>query len=104
MTDYNDGKWHGWNGGYSGECPIHPESRIEVVFRNMRGEMMHSPDRAAGEHNWEACKPSQTFAFRVTKEHRKPRESWMDAGGCFWATKKEALRYGSATLFREVIE
>ena len=23
MVDYNDGNWHGWDGG---ECPVHPES------------------------------------------------------------------------------
>ncbi len=28
MTNYNDGKWHGWNGG---ECPVHPDSEVEVV-------------------------------------------------------------------------
>ena len=26
MTGYNDGKWHGWNGG---ECPVHPKSRVQ---------------------------------------------------------------------------
>ena len=31
MTDYNDGKWHGWNGG---ECPVHPGSVVSVVFEN----------------------------------------------------------------------
>ena len=28
MTSYNDGKWHGWNGG---ECPVHPETEVEFV-------------------------------------------------------------------------
>ena len=31
MTDYNDGKWHGWNGG---ECPVHPESELKVWFQS----------------------------------------------------------------------
>jgi hypothetical protein len=29
--DYNDGKWHGWNGG---ECPVHPETVVEVSYDN----------------------------------------------------------------------
>lgn len=29
MTNYNDGKWHGWNGG---KCPVHPESIVQVQF------------------------------------------------------------------------
>ena len=28
MTNYNDGRWHGWNGG---ECPVHPETVVVVV-------------------------------------------------------------------------
>lgn len=28
MIDYNNGKWHDWNGG---ECPVHPKSVVEVV-------------------------------------------------------------------------
>ena len=26
--NYNDGRWHGWNGG---ECPVHPETVVVVV-------------------------------------------------------------------------
>jgi len=29
MTDYYDGKWHGWN-GY--ECPVHLDTVIEAVW------------------------------------------------------------------------
>ncbi len=34
MTDYNDGKWHGWNGG---ECPVDPEAHVDVVWINRVG-------------------------------------------------------------------
>ena len=30
MTNtYNDGKWHGWNGG---ECPVHPKTVVDYLW------------------------------------------------------------------------
>ena len=69
MVDYNDGEWHGWNGG---ECPVHPESLIEL--RTTSG--YHETDRKAGITAW--AKPK---LFRVTKpyvEPPKPREFWIN--------------------------
>ena len=31
MTDYNDGKIHGWNGG---PCPVHPKTEVRVWWRD----------------------------------------------------------------------
>lgn len=69
MTDYNDGNWHGWNGG---ECPVHPESLIEL--RTPSG--YHETDRKAGITEWASPR-----LFRVTKpyvEPPKPREFWIN--------------------------
>ena len=35
MTNYNDGKWHGWNGG---ECPVHPKSMVDAVWHDANQE------------------------------------------------------------------
>ena len=65
MTNYNDGKWHGWNGG---ECPVHPRSRVDGMEPRCVFWDCHAEDC-----DW----PSFRGAFRVTKEHKKPREYWI---------------------------
>lgn len=74
MTDYNDGKWHGWNGG---ECPVHPKSRIEAVYTNSFGELRQD-ERSAENHMWNpsGMPKAATIAFRVIKAYREPREAW----------------------------
>lgn len=75
MTDYNDGKWHGWNGG---ECPVHPKSELEAVcVSTMPGGYGRVTWRHAGDMTWDS-ETSAIIAFRVVKEHRKPREWWVD--------------------------
>lgn len=64
-TDYNDGKWWGWNGG---ECPVHPESEIYGV--EPRGIFWTTEAK-------NLCWKSFRGAFRVTKEHKEPREFWL---------------------------
>jgi hypothetical protein len=66
MTDYNDGKWHGWNGG---ECPVDPEALVDVVSINYVG----SPERdasnyaLAADHCWVHDDDGDIIAFRVVK-------------------------------------
>jgi hypothetical protein len=66
MTDYNDGKWHGWNGG---ECPVDPEALVDVVSINYVG----SPERdasnyaLAADHCWVHDDDGDIIAFRVIK-------------------------------------
>ncbi len=66
MTNYNDGNWWGWNGG---ECPVHPETEVTVTYPN--GAVCLNA--VASSHRWEG-----PILFRVTKEHREPREWWAD--------------------------
>ena len=73
MTDinYNDGKWHGWNGG---ECPVHPETLVDIV--DEEGETFS--DHRAGAADWGRCDMFvPIIVFRVTKEHKEPREWWL---------------------------
>jgi hypothetical protein len=70
MNDYNDGKWHGWNGG---ECPVHPMSVVEVLSGILPGQR-NIHNRHAGQLVWDCI-----VAFRVVTpyvEQPKPREWW----------------------------
>jgi len=69
MTNYNDGLWHGWNGG---ECPVRPESIIEIVSSG--GNLIKM---AANYGAWDHP-TMQLIAFRVVAEHKEPREFWID--------------------------
>lgn len=64
MSNYNDGKWHGWNGG---ECPVHPETVVDCRFYNGNCD-----ERDAGDYSWSYDGASRIVAFRVVKEHKEP--------------------------------
>lgn len=76
MVDYNDGKWHGWNGG---ECPVHPETIVEGIYFDPEKKCVdhRSPvgDRAIC-FDWTRDGCLELIAFRVIKEHKEPREFW----------------------------
>ena len=105
MTDYNDGKWHGWNGG---ECPVHPESVVEWVLRSelTRWRLVSVEGVFAKTLKWQAGSDDDLIvAFRVIRPYAEPRELWMDEDGCVWDSKDEAMAYspsGKPRLFREV--
>jgi hypothetical protein len=103
MIDYNDGKWHGWNGG---ECPVHPESIVDVLHA-VNG-ILNYPLKA-GSTAWAS---SDLAAFRVIKPYREPREFYVREITCFYldgnVTGKIYQQCTSkdkpAFLVREVIE
>ena len=68
MVNYNDGKWHGWNGG---ECPVHPETVVEVQYNRRE---THTAKKFVWSHS---LSNADIVAFRVIKEHREPREWWL---------------------------
>ena len=96
MTDYNDGNWHGWNGG---ECPVHPKTNGEFVFAN--GSI--ATIKPAGEWNWSDEK-LPIIAFRVTKPYRGPREFWIDTITGRYYTDWQAPGCDYIIHVREVIE
>lgn len=74
MTNYNDGKWHGWNGG---ECPVHLQSAVQIVWQFADGSIRDGAQISlAGEWAWLGNDHGSLIAFRVVKEHREPREFW----------------------------
>lgn len=104
MTDCNDGKWHGHEGV---DCPVHPESEVELVEDCMGVSKSYGK---AGSlcPSWE-----RVIAFRVTKpyvEPPKPREVWVcfdEVGSARGArdTKDGLSIFGhkDRRLFREVL-
>lgn len=78
MTDTYDKEnhWYGWNGG---ECPVHPETKIEAAF----AAVVETTIDVAGGFTWEHLNDrlSDIIAFRITKLYRepgKPREWWVN--------------------------
>lgn len=82
MTNYNDGKWHGWNGG---DCPVHPESVVDYVWFD-EGDENELCGTTKGRMASDAVAWRQVVKFRVTKEHKEPREFWVDPERCIAVT------------------
>ena len=101
MTDYNDGRWHGWNGG---ECPVHPETVVDAILMD-GSRPWGCGNSVAYDLDWDhGPGEKDIIAFRVVKEYREPREVWLQEGymtGSWIVSDK--YRPG-AVLFREVIE
>lgn len=78
MTNYNDGKWYGWNGG---ECPVHPKTVVEMIScEPISVVTVASVDTdTANSFNWNDH-DDPIVAFRVLKEYKEPRGGWVVAG------------------------
>ena len=86
MTDYNDGKWHGWNGG---ECPVHQASLVDIVTE---GGIAFPESYAGSIGGWERGHPNPIVAFRVIKPYTEPRE-WWTVGLRMFETPEEARKF-----------
>lgn len=76
MTDYNDGQWHGWNGG---ECPVHPKSEVDAVWHDQRlNSAGVTGPRPAKVDNEPTLAWAHVVKFRVVKEYHVPREFTFD--------------------------
>lgn len=98
--NYNDGRWHGWNGG---ECPVHPETVVDALF----GDGGKQPEIKGDCLDWsgpDKLPSSHVAAFRVVKEHREPRTVtlWEDEAGNFGVVC--GMGYFTPRTFREVLE
>ena len=103
MTNYNDGKWHGWNGG---ECPVHMRSEVRVLWcSDDREEVRHG---MAGNLHWLGNEYGDIVAFRVTKEHKEPREFWIVDGVIIYDNYDQCMKNtdGNDNIIhvREVLE
>lgn len=106
MIDYNDGKIHGWNGG---ECPVHPETIVNIWFRGSGYDEVFTAKVLRWSHNYN---DGDVIAFRVTKAHREPKTIWVNEYKTMksgWDTEDEARQRGQqhdairiAVEYREV--
>lgn len=105
MTDYNDGKWHGWNGG---ECPVHHKTTVEVATAPPIGGVNEGmANRFVWDHADYLGNP--IIAFRVIKEHREPSDFWIGYNWVAYASLEAAHgSFGTASgkpiHVREVLE
>ena len=106
MTNYNDGKWHGWDGG---ECPVHPESEVECRLREAGmgtdGKIRKASHWAWGRYSFDPS--ADIIAFRVTKEHKEQRRIWVNEypdgfEDANWHSEKAARYYAGPSAIRIV--
>lgn len=104
MTNYNDGKWHGWNGG---ECPLHPNTLVQTQFAaESRIEAERGTARRAENFDWsgpEKLPTSHITNFRVIKEYREPRDWWVCIN-IYGAISQCSRDFPGSFLVREVID
>ena len=89
LTNYNDGKIHGWNGG---GCPVHPKTLVKVFQKGI----LSSLDYKADNLHWGHCGGcGDIVAFQVVKEYKEPMVVWMNLYnyGCAYTykTKEQAI-------------
>jgi len=100
MTDYNDGLIHGWNGG---DCPVHPESKVEYWVRaGVTGT------RVAGNLFWENDGEAHNIiAFRVIEQYVEPKTIWVNeykSHKTMYDTQDEAKSYAGSGAIRVAVE
>ncbi len=121
MTNYNDGKWHGWNGG---DCPVHPESVVETrhLFDGPIGdsEFQSWATGISAPAGWfkagcwhhsdsDGSNPDSSnpiIAFRVVKEHKSAREFWLGCSDGYrhvYDTKDAAQTFADHNKKAEII-
>ncbi len=72
LTNYNDGKIHGWNGG---ECPVHPNTLVKVFYKGILSNL----DYKANNLSWKHFNGTgDIVAFQVVKEYKEPLVVWAN--------------------------
>ena len=107
MTNYNDGNWHGWNGG---GCPVHLRSLVEGMYLRDGEPASESPvTDDASDFDWLYDGKNRLIAFRVIKEHKEPLEFWVsyaDEKVMIYSPEHDPIEYADFGFIhvREVIE
>lgn len=103
---YVEGQWYGWNGG---ECPVHPETIVDVVAETSEGYGTLCDRDLACLWYWSSNDKYSIIAFRVVKHHVEPKVIWVneydDKDGMWLArqTKKLAKRAAGKTATRVAV-
>ena len=101
MTEYVIGQIYGWNGG---ECPVHPETKVELWFR---GGVWVKDD--AGVCSWKHCNSTgDIIAFQVITPYPEPKVIWVneyaDGSGFAYATEEGAKEYADGDNTRVAVK
>lgn len=73
LTNYNDGKIHGWNGG---DCPVHPLTIVKLYFKRHTAS---NSEFVANVVSWLHHDESDDIvAFQVVKEYKEPMVIWVN--------------------------
>lgn len=92
VPDYNDGEWHEWHGG---ECPVHPQSVVDVMLR----DCVKPGVRLGRSWNWRhEVSIGDIVSFRVVTPYVEPepvappakRRKWWIVGGKAFDSAREA--------------
>ena len=102
---YVKGQWYGWNGG---ECPVHPETIVDVVCNDLR---CYESVRACGKEragDWCWSDDSEPIiTFRVVKHHVEPRVIWVNEylnnDWYVHQTKEDAIQYAGGRPTRVAV-
>lgn len=102
MTDYNKGEIWGWNGG---DCPVHPESVVEIWLRDDVGGFKDRARTLAWTHDKD---DGDIIAFRVVEQHVEPKSIWVNeyanGVGQSYSTQAQAISNSSAKYVRIAVE
>ena len=89
MTEYVTGQFYGWNGG---ECPVHPETVVEVWFRGQSSQSALKASYLEWEHG---NSTGDIVCFKVITPYVEPKVIWVNetSGG-------QMIAYNSASEAR----
>ena len=76
MSDYNDGKWHQWDGKSGRPETVSRLSKVLIAHLGTGEPTVNSDSGPAGEYVWH-----NVIAFCVTQEHKEAREFWVFENG-----------------------
>ena len=102
MSEYVTGQIYGWNGG---ECPVHPETVVQVWLR-----MGTTSDRqCANGFPWSHLSSSgDIVCFQVITPYAEPKVFWVneyaDGSLCAYSTEEEAKKAGNSFYTRVAVE
>jgi hypothetical protein len=66
--------WYGWNGG---ECPVHPDTEVEVIYR-VRGPEVGPAGLEDWAHDGHSADIIAFSIRRLYVEPKVPREFWIN--------------------------
>lgn len=72
MTEYVTGQIYGWNGG---ECPVHPETVVDVWFRGQSCQLALKASYLVWRHSDSG---GDIVCFKVIKLYAEPKVIWVN--------------------------